>query len=109
MRADPMAEASPRYEVAVLGAGFLAFKTCLPSIALSGHGTLPADLWAYPLRGVHYLVSRLLMVLIAVHVAGAAYHTLILRDGLLRRMSFGQRVTGAAGQTQAAATAAEIP
>jgi len=33
------------------------------------------------------------MLLIALHVAGALYHTVILRDGLLRRMGFGRRVT----------------
>jgi cytochrome b561 len=41
---------------------------------------------------VHYLVSRLLMALIAQHIAGALYHTLILKDGLLRRMAFCRRV-----------------
>jgi cytochrome b561 len=45
----------------------------------------------YPARTVHYVFSRLLMALIALHVAGALYHTFILRDGLLRRMFFGQR------------------
>jgi len=31
------------------------------------------------------------MGLIALHIAGALYHTFILRDRLLRRMSFGGR------------------
>jgi cytochrome b561 len=40
---------------------------------------------------VHYIFSRMLMVLVTIHVAGAVYHTLILKDGLLRRMGFGRR------------------
>lgn len=56
-----------------------------------GHGTLPADFWAFPIRYVHYVASRILMVLIAVHIVAAFYHAFVLRDGLLGRMFFGQR------------------
>jgi cytochrome b561 len=31
------------------------------------------------------------MALIALHVTGAIYHALVLRDGLLKRMWFGRR------------------
>jgi cytochrome b561 len=68
----------------------LALQSGLPRIVFSG-GTLPVDLWVYPIRTVHYLLSRTLMALITLHVAGALYHTLLLRDGLLRRMLFGRR------------------
>jgi cytochrome b561 len=71
---------------------FMALQTDLPSILFAGQGSLPADFWVFPLRTVHYLISRLLMVLIALHVAAAFYHALILRDGLLGRMFFGRRV-----------------
>jgi cytochrome b561 len=67
----------------------MGIQTGLPEIVLAGHGTLPADFWAFPLRSVHYALSRLLMALIALHLAGALYHTFILKDGLLRRMTFG--------------------
>jgi cytochrome b561 len=33
------------------------------------------------------------MALIALHVMGALYHTLVLKDGLLRRMGFGRRIS----------------
>jgi cytochrome b561 len=69
----------------------LALQAHLPAIVFGGQGTLPADLWVYSLRPVHYAISRLLMALIALHIAGAAYHALVLRDGLLRRMWFGRR------------------
>jgi len=61
------------------------------------HGDLPADFWAFPVRTVHFMISRALMALIALHVAAALYHTLIRRDGLLGRMLFGRRVMAAAG------------
>jgi cytochrome b561 len=94
---DRLAWASHRLlYVAVLGQAasglFMALQSGLPAILFAGAGALPADFWIYPVRTVHYLISRLLMGLIALHVAGALYHTLILRDGLLRRIFFGRRV-----------------
>ena len=78
--------------LATAGSGlFMALQTGLPSIVFGGDGVLPADFWAFPIRAVHYAFTRVLMGLIALHVAGALYHTLILRDGLLRRMFFGRR------------------
>jgi cytochrome b561 len=76
---------------ALAGLG-LAFEAGLPAIVLAGHGALPPDFWVYPLRTVHYVNSRLLIALITLHVSGALYHTLILKDGLLRRMTIGRRV-----------------
>jgi len=91
--------------VAVLGlAGsglVMALQTGLPTIVFAGSGALPEDFWAFPIRTVHYLFSRLLMGLIALHLVGALYHTLILKDGLLRRMVFGRRVFAPTGPAQA--------
>ncbi len=84
--------------LAVLGQAasglLMALQTGLPGIVFGG-GTLPADFWAYPIRTVHYLFSRILTALIVLHIAGALYHTLVRRDGLLRRMLFGRRVMAA--------------
>ena len=74
---------------------FMALQTRLFVSVLGGGGPLPADFWAFPIRWVHYLVSRLLMALIALHVAGALYHAFIRKDGLLRRMVFGRRFAAA--------------
>jgi cytochrome b561 len=71
---------------------YLAFQAGLPDIVFGGHGVMPPDFWIFPARSVHYVISRLLMALIALHVTGALYHTFVLRDGLLRRMWFGKRV-----------------
>jgi cytochrome b561 len=73
----------------------MALQAGLPDVLFGGHGTLPADFWIFPVRSVHYVISRLLMALIALHVTAALYHTFILRDGLLRRMWFGKRIPAA--------------
>jgi len=82
--------------VAVIGMALsgltMALQTRLPWIVFAHEGHLPPTFWAFPIRWVHYGFSRLLMALIALHVAGALYHTFILRDHLLRRMWFGRRV-----------------
>jgi cytochrome b561 len=70
----------------------MAIETGILGILIGQHPQVPADFWVYSSRYAHYLISRLLMVLIALHIAGALYHTLIRRDGLLRRMWFGRRV-----------------
>jgi cytochrome b561 len=95
---DRLARLSHRlFYVAVIGmAGsgmVMALQTRLPWVTFLDQGTLPADFWAFPIRYVHYGFSRLLMALIALHVTGALYHTLVLRDGLLKRMLFGRRDT----------------
>jgi cytochrome b561 len=82
--------------IMMAGSGIaMALQVGLPDIVYGGHGALPPDLWVYPVRSLHYLLSRLLMTLIALHFAGALYHALIRRDGLLRRMSFGRRIAKA--------------
>lgn len=78
---------------AMAGSGiFMAVQTGLFGIVFGGHGSLPPDFWVFPVRTVHYAISRVLMALIALHVAAALFHALVLRDGLLRRMFFGRRV-----------------
>jgi cytochrome b561 len=74
----------------------MALQAGLFEVAFLGHGNLPADLWVFPVRTVHYLASRILMALIAVHIVAALYHALVLRDGLLGRMFFGRRTVTAA-------------
>jgi cytochrome b561 len=85
----------------------MALQTRLPEIVFLHHDTLPPDFWAFPARHVHYVVSRALMAVIALHVTGALYHVLVRRDGLLRRMWFGRR-TIAAADAQASARSSAI-
>jgi cytochrome b561 len=77
---------------AMAGSGiFMALQAGLFETVFFGHGNLPADLWVFPIRGVHYAISRILMALIAIHIVAALYHAFVLRDGLLSRMFFGRR------------------
>jgi len=86
--------------LAMAGSGvFMALQTGLPFIVFNQHGVLPADFWAFPARTVHFVISRALMALIALHVAAAFFHALILRDGLFGRILFGRRVIASAGPT----------
>jgi cytochrome b561 len=86
----------------------MALQTNLPWILFAGQGSLPADFWVFPIRTVHYLISRLLMALIVLHTAGALYHTLILRDGLLSRMFFGRRTIRTAAAYGSASTLEKV-
>ncbi len=93
---DRLAWASHRLlYVAVLGqaasGALMALQTRLPQIVYAGLGSLPADFWAFPVRYLHYGFARLLIALVALHVAGALYHTFVIRDRLLRRMGLGRR------------------
>ena len=58
-------------------------------IVFGGSGApLPPTLAVYPSRIVHGDLAALLAILIVLHVAGAFYHQLVLKDGLMGRMSF---------------------
>ncbi|RXR27704.1 cytochrome b [Sphingobium fluviale] len=50
-------------------------------------GELPTHLASLPSAQVHAWAARFLLVLIGLHVVGAAYHQLVLRDRLLSRMA----------------------
>jgi cytochrome b561 len=70
----------------------MAVQTGVIRLVAGGHPPMPPDFWAFPIRTVHYVISRVLMGLVALHLAGVLYHTFILRDHLLRRMGFGRRL-----------------
>jgi cytochrome b561 len=84
--------------VQVLAGIGMAIQADLPRIFFLHEGALPQTFWIYPLRSVHYINSRILIALIALHVCGAFYHTFVMKDGLLRRMSFGRRLVDAGKQ-----------
>ena len=66
----------------------------LPAVVFAGQGSLPPDFHVATARKVHGAASKLLFLLIALHVAAALYHQFVRRDGLLSRMGFGQRHGG---------------
>ena len=77
----------------------LVFAMCLSGIALSGMAGLPGIVFGgsgealpdsfaeFAPRAAHGIISLLLGLAILAHVAGALYHQLILKDGLMGRMS----------------------
>lgn len=102
--ADALARAVHRiFDVLILtmigsGAG-MALLAGLPAVVFGGRGHLPASLDALPLHSVHRYTAIVLFAFLALHVAGALYHQIILRDGLLARMGFG--LPGKTGQPAA--------
>ena len=58
----------------------------------------PADMKAYHhlLEGVHGFLGWVLLALIVLHIAGALYHGIVLKDGIMSSMkpNFGKRTTG---------------
>jgi len=69
----------------------MAVQTGVIGLVAGGHPPIPTDFWAFPIRTVHYLISRVLTGVIALHLAGVVYHMFIRRDRLLQRMWFGKR------------------
>jgi len=67
----------------------LAIFAGLPAIVFGGSGAaLPQDFWQYPPRFVHALFSKILIVLVGLHVAAAVYHQFVRKDRLFQRMGF---------------------
>ena len=61
-------------------------------VVFGGNGEpLPANLSTLPPRLAHGLISNLLVLLVLLHACAAFYHQFHLRDGLFRRMWFGNR------------------
>ena len=64
----------------------------LPAIVFGGSGDpLPPDFSAFPPRAAHGALALVLTLLILAHVGAALYHHYGRRDGLIRRMWFGNR------------------
>ncbi len=59
-------------------------------------GPLPDSFAIFPSFRAHAVLAMLLTILIAAHVAAALYHHFVLKDGLFRRLWFGQRTIVAA-------------
>lgn len=78
--------------LAMAGSGIaMSIGAGLPAIVFGGQGSLLADFSHLAARNVHGIVAKLLMALVALHVAAAVYHQWVRRDGLLTRMGFGPR------------------
>lgn len=64
----------------------------LISGAFQSHGEpLPDTFTVFPTFRAHAALATLLAILIAGHLSAALYHQFVLKDGLFRRMWFGER------------------
>jgi cytochrome b561 len=63
-------------------------------------GSLPDTFAVYPTFQAHAVLAALLALLIAAHIAAALYHQLVLKDGLFRRMWFGERIVTDADKSE---------
>ncbi len=81
----------PVVALAMVGSGLaLAFQANLPAVLFGPNpAALPADFWQFPPRLVHAILAKALMLLVAIHGTGAAFHHLVRKDGGLKRMWFG--------------------
>ncbi|MBX9946356.1 MAG: cytochrome b [Reyranella sp.] len=102
----PLPDAVTRWERALAPAGHWALLLLLLAMPLSGwlmssaagisvvwFGVLPLpdmvprDTGLFEsLRTLHYVLSRLLILVLAVHVIAVLHHDVVRRDGILRRM-----------------------
>lgn len=60
------------------------------SEALAGNAPLPESFSEHAPRIVHGILAKVIMALIALHVAGALYHQVVLKDRLFARLWFGR-------------------
>lgn len=64
----------------------------LPAIVFGGSGEpLPPSFTIYPTWVAHGYIAALLVGLIVLHVLAAFYHQFVRKNGVFRRMFFGQR------------------
>lgn len=78
--------------LAMAGSGMaISIGADLPAIVFGAQGSLPPDFSHLTARTIHGVVAKVLMALVALHVAAAVYHQWVRRDGLLTRMGFGRR------------------
>jgi len=75
--------------IAVSGVS-LAIFSGLIDVAFFGQGSLPKDFFDYVPRYVHGISTKVMIGLIVLHIAGAAYHALIIKDSPFRRIWFGK-------------------
>lgn len=70
--------------------GILLARQSGLSEALAGTAPLPESFSEFTPRVVHGILAKIIMALIALHVAGALFHQFFLKDRLFARLWFGR-------------------
>ena len=71
------------------GIGMFVLSGAGPVIFVAGEGQMP-NFWDYKPRLPHGIGARILIALFVLHAGAALYHQFIRRDGVLRRMWYGE-------------------
>ncbi|MCZ2127561.1 MAG: cytochrome b/b6 domain-containing protein [Anaerolineales bacterium] len=58
----------------------------LPAVFSASAAALPADFFDFTARATHGFIAPVLLALIVLHIVGAFYHQLIVKDNLISRM-----------------------
>jgi cytochrome b561 len=61
----------------------------IPIVFGGSGGALPADFFAFRARAFHGLLTRTLLVFLALHIGAVIFHAVARRENLLRRMWYG--------------------
>ncbi len=75
--------------IAVSGVS-LAIFSGLVDVVFFGQGVLPENFFDYVPRYVHGISTKVMIGLIILHIAGGAYHALIVKESPFRRIWFGK-------------------
>jgi cytochrome b561 len=61
----------------------------IPIVFGGSGGALPADFFAFRARAFHGLLTRTLLVFLALHIGAVIFHAVARRENLLPRMWYG--------------------
>ncbi|MGP8119517.1 MAG: cytochrome b [Xanthobacteraceae bacterium] len=81
----------------MIGSGF-ATGFLIRGVFQRNGEVLPDSFAVFPSFRAHAVLAALLTIMIAGHIAAALYHQFVLKDGLFRRMWFGERTIAPEGE-----------
>lgn len=58
---------------------------------IQSNGALPDNFSDIPILCAHRILTKILLVVVSIHIVAAIFHQLVLRDSLFSRMWFGKR------------------
>jgi len=81
------------FAMAVTGLATAFLAGLFPIVYGHSGAALPRSFLVYPTRVAHGIVGWTLVALIGLHIIAVLFHQFIKKDGLLRRMWFGRRIS----------------
>jgi cytochrome b561 len=91
---DKLGQAMPKllniFVILMAVSGIVLGRLSGLSDALAGTTPLPESFFQFSPRVIHGILAKLIMAMLVLHILGALYHQIMLRDGLFQRMWFGR-------------------